>query len=156
MARCRMSLSLPSISCVEFHLFLIMTFIISFSVPLVSLGVTTWSCSVFLFLDFHMDHIVIETKIRSLSESLVRSSLKDRAAMPLVQNFCQKLFLLVTGYCSQDNIFIVTQRTSILVQAMNRRLYNNANGLRSVGSGRALASPPELVLSPYERRWSLL
>jgi len=85
MARCQMSFSLPSISRIEFQLLLIMSLIISFSDSLVSFGVTTWSCSVILFLNFHMAHIVIETRMRSLSESLVRSSLKDRAVMPLIR-----------------------------------------------------------------------
>ena len=39
----------------------------------------------FLFLDFHIAHSVIEIRIRSLSESLLRSSLKVITADPLIR-----------------------------------------------------------------------
>ena len=66
-----------------FHLFLIRSFISSISVSLVSLGVMSWSRRVLLFLDFHMDHIVIEIRVHSLSAPLLQSFLNDSAGDPL-------------------------------------------------------------------------
>jgi len=40
----------------------------SFSVSLVSLGVTSWLRIVFLFLDFHIDHTVIEIRYSVVSQ----------------------------------------------------------------------------------------
>ena len=57
----------------------------SFSVLLVSPGATSWLFIVFLFLDFHIAHIVIDIRIRSLSESFVWSLSNVITAAPLIR-----------------------------------------------------------------------
>jgi len=78
---------------VEFQLFLINSLISSLSVPVVLLGVTSRLFIEFSFLDFHIDHIVTDIRIRSLSESLVKSSLKDNALAPLTMP------VVIAGHC---------------------------------------------------------
>ena len=56
----------------------------SLSVLLASPGATSWLFIVFLFLDFHIAHIVIDITIRSLSESFVWLFLNVIAAAPLI------------------------------------------------------------------------
>ena len=56
----------------------------SFSVLVASPGATSWLFIVFLFLDYHIAHIVIDIRIRSLSESFVWSSSNVIAAVPLI------------------------------------------------------------------------
>jgi len=92
-ARCLLSLVPPSMNRVEFQLFLINSLISSLSVPVVSLGVTSRLFIEFSFLDFHIDHTVIDIRIRSLSESLVKSSLKDNAEAPLTRP------VVIAGHC---------------------------------------------------------
>ena len=56
---------------VSIQLFLIRLDIKSFSTSFVSFGETFWLFIAFLFLDFHMAHVVMRTRMRSLSESLL-------------------------------------------------------------------------------------
>ena len=57
----------------------------SFNVSLVSSGATSWLFIEFLFLHFHIAHIVIVIRMHSLSESLLWSSSKVKAAAPLIK-----------------------------------------------------------------------
>jgi len=70
---------------VAFHLFLIRSFISSFSVSVVLLGVMSWSRIVCLFLDFHIDHTVMEIRVLSLLESLLRSFSNDSVGDHLIR-----------------------------------------------------------------------
>jgi len=72
-SRCLAILLSSSMSRVAFQLFLIRSFVSSFSVSLVSFGVTSWLRIAFLFLDFHIAHIVMAIRVRNLSESLLKS-----------------------------------------------------------------------------------
>jgi len=92
-ARCLLSLIPPSMNRVGFQLFLINSLISSLCVPIVSLGVTSRLFIEFPFLVFHIDHTVIDIRIRSLSESLVKSSLKDNAVAPLTRP------VAIAGHC---------------------------------------------------------
>jgi hypothetical protein len=56
----------------------------SFSICVVSLGVTSWSLIEIFNFDFHMAQTVIVISIRSLSESLLVSASSVRAAVPLI------------------------------------------------------------------------
>ena len=64
----------------------------SFSVLLASPGATSWLFIEFLFLDFHIAHIVIDIRIRSLSESFGRVFLLlihcERLSLFLILSCC--------------------------------------------------------------------
>jgi len=68
-SRCRVSFFLSSMKRVSIQLFLMWLDIRSFSISLVSFGETFWLLIAFLFLDFHMAHVVIKIRMRNLSES---------------------------------------------------------------------------------------
>jgi len=93
--------------CVVFQLFRIKSLISSFKVSLVSLGAASRSRIVFLFLDFHIAHIVIEIRIRSLSESLLESSLNVKAVAPLIRPIVTSRHALVVVFCQMS--FVVSQ-----------------------------------------------
>ena len=62
---------LSSMKRVSIQLFLMRLDMRSFSICFVSFGETSWLFIAFLFLDFHMAHVIIEIRMRSLSESLL-------------------------------------------------------------------------------------
>jgi hypothetical protein len=69
----------PSMKRDVFQLFIIKSFMSLSSTAFVSSVAVSWLFIVFLFLDFHMAHIVIEIRMRSLSESLLRLFSKESA-----------------------------------------------------------------------------
>ena len=82
---CRSDFLLSSMNHVAFQLFLTRFEMSSFSVCVVSCADTSWSLIDILILDFHIAHVVIEIRIRILSESLFTSFLNVRAADPLIR-----------------------------------------------------------------------
>jgi len=77
-SRCRVSFFLSSMKRVSIQLFLMWLDIRSFSISLVSFGETFWLLIAFLFLDFHMAHVVM--KIRTLPQIFLRAP----AVLPLL------------------------------------------------------------------------
>ena len=70
-SRCLADLLRPSMKRDVFQLFLTRSGVRSFSVSFVSIAATSWSLTEFLFLDFHIAHIVIVIRMRILSEALL-------------------------------------------------------------------------------------
>jgi len=106
-AFCRSSFLLASMKHVAFQLFRVKSLISSFKVSLVSLGTASRSSIVFLFLNFHIAHIVIEIRIRSLSESLLELSSNVKAVAPLIRPIVTSGHALMVVFCQMS--FTVSQ-----------------------------------------------
>jgi hypothetical protein len=82
---CCFNLLPPSIKHKAFQLFVIKSFMSLSSSAFVSSAAMSWLFIVFLFLDFHMAHIIIEIIMCSLLESLLRLFSKESATVPLIK-----------------------------------------------------------------------
>ena len=86
---------------VAVQLFLIWSDNSSFNTSHIALGVTSWLFIVFLFLEFHIAHVVIEIRMRNLLESLLWSSSNEKVAAPLIWPSDTPGQFLVVAFCHE-------------------------------------------------------